>query len=349
MVNLAETVHEGLEALLRLKDTQRALVATISNGQLVVQSIHSLHPGELDAASPVTTVLAQVQKQAKGLLVLDAEQENVLFSSVPEERRKELRSAVCVPVLGESDRMLGILYADSRARVGNFSYGDLNQLQSTAQELAPRLAASLAEVAAGTRPASEPVVGVYHLRIFAGLLAVAVLWFIIGAFRSSPPAQPPPPTPAAGVATAAPPYIVTSFLGMLSTGDVGHLDRVLSEDMRRRWPPDRLSAQLRSWLSDPSHRADLNYRVVRPGTGVAVGNTAKVIVDTQEPTEYEEKRNRTRVRLSRARQLYWTFNLKKYGSSWLIDGMEGPPDTYDPLNLPKILVPLPEQGPWGSP
>lgn len=282
-------IYEGLEMLLRLKDTERALVATVSNGQLVVQSIHSLQASDLDGASPVTTVLTQMRKQPKALLVLDAEQETLL-ARVPEDRRQELRSAVCVPILGESEKLLGILYADSRARVGNFSYADLNQLQTEAQALAPSLEAFLVEQSQGkSKGIDEPVVSTNHLMIVATLIVAAVLWFVIGAFFSR--AKPKPPEPELpGLAKGAPPAVVSSFLAMVSMGDYGSLDLVLSERMKKQWPAEQRNAAIKRWRNEPLHKNDLRFRNVRAGTGVAVGDTAEVIVDTRENLQVRETR-----------------------------------------------------------
>lgn len=347
MANLSETVHQGLDALLKLKDTQRALVATITNGQLVIQSIHSLQASELDQASPVTTVLAQVHKQAKGLLVLDADQE-LLLSSLPEERRQELRSAVCVPVLGEADKLLGILYADSRARVGNFTYGDLNSLQAEAQQLAPRLAASLAELARGKPKTEEPVVNTRTLTVVGVLLVAALLWFVVGVIFSGPKKK--VETESVGVARAGPTIVATSFISMLARGDYEYIDHVLSSGMNRRWPPEKLVPQLKSWKQNSDNRTDLQYRHVRPGTGIVIVNKAEVIVDPRSMTDHLDPD-------SPAARNYWKFFLVKEGDSWKIDRMESAPASFrqsvvkggkHPIMRPAIQptsVPLPASSP----
>jgi len=336
-----------MDVLLRMKDAQRALVATISNGQLVVQSIHSLQAAELDQSSPVTTVLAQVHKQAKPLLVLDAEQEGLL-ASLPENRRQELRSAVCVPVLGEKDKLLGILYADSRARVGNFSYGDLNNLQAQAQQLAPRLEEYLALPASARKAPEQPVVTQTQLMVVGGILLLALAWFVVGAIFSG--RKPPVQQPVVGLAQSGPPVVVASFLGMVANSDWEHIPRTLSEEMNRKWPADRLSGQLTKWMANGTNKADLLYRKVRDGTGVAMGNIATVVVDTNEQTEVFEaqwdSKTQSMVHRSapRERANYWTFHLKKEGGSWKIDSMEEAPAKFLPQprstsRLPKGIAP----------
>lgn len=336
--------------LLRLKETDRALVATILNGQLTVQSIHSLQPSELDNASPVATVLSQVKKQSKGLLVLDSEQETLL-SGVPENRRQEMRSAVCVPVLSESDSPIAILYADSRAKVGSFSYADLNQLQADAQQLAPRIAALLAEQAQGKKaPSEEPVVSPKHLTVFLMLVLCAILWFMAGAFFSRKPDR-PAQEPVVGVAQAAPPMVAASFIGMLGSGGLQDTYMLLSQRMQKKWPAERLQKQLAGWLANRDNRADLQYRTVRKGTGVAVGFGAQVLVDTQEPTQSPERRyNEQKDRwenfaVPRERKNYWTFHMVKEGQSWKIDRMQPGFPSKDGVVTP---VPLPEEA-GGSP
>ncbi len=333
MTTLSETVHEGMDALLRMKDAQRALVATISNGgQLVVQSIHSLQASELDANSPVTTVLAQVHKQAKALLVLDAEQE-IALAGVPENRRQELRSAVCVPVIGERDnKLLGILYADSKARVGNFTYSDLNSLQASAHQMAPRLAEFLALPASARKRVEAPTVTKNQLLVVGGLLLASLLWFVVGAAFST--RKEPQPQPVVGLAQSGPPVVVASFLGMLANSDWEHIPRTLSQGMNRRWPAERLAAELPKWMADGNNRADLMYRRPRPGSGVAMGGEATVLVDTQEQLEVLEPRwdsrtgGMTRSAGSRERQNYWIFKMKKEGPSWKIDSIEEAPASF---------------------
>ncbi|MGE0492113.1 MAG: type II secretion system F family protein [Vulcanimicrobiota bacterium] len=84
----------------------------------------------------------EVAKAGRPILSQDAQQDEGLRDQLS-VMLSEIRSVICVPLWGERDRVVGLLYGDTLAEVGTFTKDHLSALQEFARKLERALARSL--------------------------------------------------------------------------------------------------------------------------------------------------------------------------------------------------------------
>lgn len=128
-----------------------------------------------------TAIMNSVRRRGKPRLVVD---------KIDDSR---LRSAVCVPIKSENDRLVGLLYIDSPVEVTNYQYRDLNRLEEFARALAVHLdriltRPKLPEMQVSAEPSARPTFLLVSLVVFLS----AGGWLLFGLLRHTPSSAPEP-------------------------------------------------------------------------------------------------------------------------------------------------------------
>lgn len=116
---------------------ERALILYDENGspQLEVVAAHGVDPQTVWTGAPFSTTLLQnVRDSGTPLITSDATRDPD-FADVFSLQMSDIRSVICVPFFGPDNRVVGLLYADSRATRGAFKRDDLGTVTTFARRL----------------------------------------------------------------------------------------------------------------------------------------------------------------------------------------------------------------------
>ncbi|MCA9792765.1 MAG: GAF domain-containing protein [Candidatus Eremiobacteraeota bacterium] len=224
--------------------TSQALIVLNEGGELVVR-------GALGDASvgPMTRALiGHVQREGKPHLVLDASQS---FLPGCPASPLEFRSAACAPVQVEGSTRGYLVLRQPEA--GAFSYANLQCINDWAQEMGPRLLHQPASVA--TQKSSPGL-----LLPALAMLALGLVWALVGILSPAPPTTPPSATPTPRLVDASARQVAGSFLGAIRQKQWVSGHQLLTPELQQRWPLEKFSATGQEYLADQEHRWDLTYR-----------------------------------------------------------------------------------------
>lgn len=305
--------HASLERLLRegrshleALGAQGALVLLKTpQGDLTVRKARGLEAQEVPARNEAFQAVLQ---SGDAVLVLDARQDR---------RFKELgqvaRSALCVPILGEGDTVVGLLYGES-SQPGIFSHKHRADMLAFGRKLGQSVSEVLQPAADEARPAaaapspgpSEPNPWKAGLALPVGFLILALLWpFVVGGLTSKPEPRPVTQT-ATPLPEPDPAITVRSFLLLVQFEKFEEAYRLLAPELKARLPLEAFRSQAASWLQEETNRADLPYR---------------------RAVAQEQNKESAVVRIEPGGQggSTWVWTLNRVDRDWLIVRPEGGP------------------------
>ncbi len=319
MSNLAKLISSGLDHLKhQLRNSERCLVFTKNTaGEMVVRAVHNFESACIwQSGFMHSIVLETAMKQKKGVIILDAKQDPKLKHASP-KHRNEFRSALCVPLLDGSHNVIGLLYADSSSP-GAFTHADLKQAERLGRDIGRQLGPALKQeefesksTTAG-KPTSEERKSKlpYQVMIIPGaLLAVGILWLLLGGILSPRGQATSKPTPKT-TKEIDPVSVVSTFLYHIRMKDYSRAYRLMTKRLQSEMPLRVFQSQTSAYIGVPSHRYELEKR--HASTGQQGKTMAIVYIDfVSKKGTVPEKR--------------WTWTLVKAQKTWKIDKFDGGP------------------------
>lgn len=123
---LSKIPEATVEALVKMTSLERCFIAVLDeNNALEPVATYNIELGEKVSDWPVSkTLLSRVLRDGIPLLVMDTLKDNV-FSNRQSMHLNQIRAVMCAPLGVKDNKIIGVIYADSRRLNDSFSHADL--------------------------------------------------------------------------------------------------------------------------------------------------------------------------------------------------------------------------------
>lgn len=127
-------LDEIMNALMRLSQAERGflLLADEQNGLQMKRSVNITSEELKDEGSRLSVTAVDKALQSHQTVAVSNALDDSYFGGQTSVQELALRTLVCIPIVGDEDRVLGILYADSSSNKQQFTQLDVDVLESLA-------------------------------------------------------------------------------------------------------------------------------------------------------------------------------------------------------------------------